>query len=98
VGLRDNYVSGSLIQGEAIFANSTLSGTFGITATGLLDNWTLDGTGDTIQVFIGEPAPAAVPGPLPLLGAAAAFGYSRRLRRRVNQSRVAPSPAGRISA
>jgi hypothetical protein len=28
-------------------------------------------------------APAAVPGPLPLFGAGAAFGWSRRLRRRV---------------
>lgn len=26
-----------------------------------------------------------VPGPLPVLGAAAAFGYSRRLRRRIQQ-------------
>ena len=29
------------------------------------------------------PAPAAAPGPLPLFGAAAAFGWSRRLRRRL---------------
>lgn len=26
-----------------------------------------------------------VPGPLPLLGAAAAFGYSRKLRKRINK-------------
>ena len=31
----------------------------------------------------GAPPAAAVPGPLPLLGAGAAFGFSRRLRRRV---------------
>jgi hypothetical protein len=30
---------------------------------------------------------AAVPGPLPILGAAAAFGYSRKLRNRINQSK-----------
>jgi hypothetical protein len=29
------------------------------------------------------PPPAAVPGPLPLFGAGAAFGWSRRLRRRI---------------
>jgi hypothetical protein len=29
---------------------------------------------------------APVPGPLPLLGVGAAFGYSRRLRRRINLS------------
>lgn len=31
-------------------------------------------------------APSAVPGPLPLFGAAAAFGMSRRLRRRIKLS------------
>ena len=30
----------------------------------------------------------AVPGPIPLFGAAAAFGYSRRLRRRISQSNL----------
>jgi hypothetical protein len=29
------------------------------------------------------PAPAAAPGPLPILGAAAAFGFSRKLRKRI---------------
>ena len=32
---------------------------------------------------VSAPAPASVPGPLPLLGAAAAFGASRRLRQRI---------------
>ena len=31
------------------------------------------------------PPPSAVPGPLPLFGAAAAFGMSRRLRRRIQR-------------
>jgi MYXO-CTERM domain-containing protein len=31
---------------------------------------------------IGAPPPASVPGPLPLLGAGAAFGWARRLRKR----------------
>jgi len=30
------------------------------------------------------PPPSGVPGPLPLLGAGAAFGYSRKIRRRLN--------------
>jgi hypothetical protein len=42
-------------------------------------------------------SPAEVPGPLPLFGAAAAFGYSRRLRRRVSLSRVVPNPADSLS-
>ena len=35
------------------------------------------------------PPPSLVPGPLPLLGAGAAFGFSRRLRRRINTSATA---------
>ncbi len=31
---------------------------------------------------------ASVPGPLPLFGAAAAFGFSRKLRKRIQESRV----------
>lgn len=34
------------------------------------------------SVIVGSAAPVIVPGPLPLLGAGAAFGLSRRLRRR----------------
>jgi hypothetical protein len=42
------------------------------------------------------PVATPVPGPLPLLGAAAAFGYSRRLRRRVRLSTITP-PADPLS-
>jgi hypothetical protein len=35
--------------------------------------------------FVAE-APASVPGPLPIFGAAAAFGFSRNLRRRIKNS------------
>lgn len=38
-------------------------------------------------------AGSAVPGPLPVLGAAAAFGYSRRLRKRIISSRTTVSSA-----
>ena len=41
--------------------------------TGALGSWTLNLQGST---------PASVPGPLPLLGVGAAFGWSRRLRKR----------------
>jgi hypothetical protein len=33
-------------------------------------------------------APAAVPGPIPVLGAAAAFGFSRKLRKRIKVSKA----------
>lgn len=95
--LISNSYSGGPIVSSATFNGTTLAGLGFTTTTGLIGTWTIASGGDQIQVFLGSP-PAAVPGPLPLLGAAAAFGYSRRLRRRVNQSRVAPSPAGRISA
>jgi len=48
--------------------------------------WTSDPyTGfDKSKVVLGPPTPpSGVPGPLPLLGVGAAFGFSRRLRRRV---------------
>jgi hypothetical protein len=39
-----------------------------------------------------------VPGPLPLLGASAAFGFSRRLRHRVSQGRSASQSSTSIGA
>jgi hypothetical protein len=33
-------------------------------------------------------APTAAPGPLPLFGAAAAFGFSRKLRKRIQGARL----------
>jgi hypothetical protein len=80
---------GTPITSTATF-NSTTLGALGFTTTGLLGTWTLQPlngsdlytANDTIQVVIGAPPPAAVPGPLPLLGAGAAFGWARRLRKR----------------
>jgi hypothetical protein len=74
---------------EAVFNGKSLTD-FGITTSGLLGTWTLqpaDGTdpytaNDTINLIAGSSS-AAVPGPLPLLGAGAAFGWSRRLRKRI---------------
>lgn len=39
------------------------------------------------DLILGQAAPAPVPGPLPLLGAAAAFRVSRRLRSRIAAAR-----------
>jgi hypothetical protein len=39
-----------------------------------------------VATFVPAPSGAPVPGPLPLVGAAAAFGFSRRLRSRINKS------------
>ena len=80
--LDSSYVQGNAISGSGLFLGKTLAG-LGLSATsGLLGTWTI-GT-DSIQVWAGPvPQPSSVPGPLPLLGAAAAFSHSRRLRARV---------------
>jgi hypothetical protein len=43
----------------------------------------LDGNQTYVIATLATPPAASVPGPLPLFGAAAAFGMSRRLRRRI---------------
>jgi hypothetical protein len=77
-----SYVSGAPIASDAIFVGKTLAN-FGLTpSSGNLGVWTVVGTGDTIRVDV-------VPGPLPVLGAGAAFGFSRKLRRRIQLSQSA---------
>ena len=85
-GIDPSYVSGRSIVSSATFSNTTLRG-LGFTKTGLIGTWTLEGTGDQIQVVLTE-----VPGPLPLVGAGAAFAFSRRLRRRIAASQPATPP------
>jgi hypothetical protein len=77
----DSYLSGDPIVASTTIAGNTLA-SLGFPTQGTIGTWTITGTGDTIKVNVGNP----VPGPLPLLGAAAAFGFSRRLRRRIAHS------------
>ena len=86
------YVSNDPIVSSATFNGTTLAG-LGFTTTGLIGTWSLIGTSETIKVFIGNSASAAVPGPLPLLGAGAAFGWSRRLRKRIAAPLITPPQA-----
>jgi len=85
------YTNGSPINSNIIYNNRTLAG-LGFTTTGLLGSWQLNGVSGPdgqINVVLGPPAAAAaVPGPLPLLGVAAAFGWSRRLRRRITTAKT----------
>ena len=85
------YVSNTPIVSSSTFNGTTLA-TLGFTTTGLIGTWTLNSTSETIKVFLGPPA-AAVPGPLPLLGAGAAFGWSRRLRKRIAAPLITPPQA-----
>jgi len=70
------------IVSSATFNGTTLA-SLGFTTSGLIGTWSLTGTSETIQVVLGNPPAEAVPGPLPLLGIGAAFGWSRRLRKRI---------------
>jgi hypothetical protein len=69
------------------YGNTGHSGTVSFNATALVRNneSAFAVAGVNFTVFDGPPG--VVPGPVPLFGAAAAFGYSRRLRRRVALSR-----------
>lgn len=83
-----NYISNTPIISSATLNGKTLSSLGFTISSGLLGSWTLNGTNETIYACLGPascvPAPAqSVPGPLPLLGATAAFGWSRRLRKRI---------------
>jgi MYXO-CTERM domain-containing protein len=86
------YLSTTPIVSSATFNGETLA-SLGFTTTGLIGTWSLTGTSETIQVYLGNPPAAAVPGPLPLLGIGAAFGWSRRLRKRIAAPLITPSQA-----
>jgi hypothetical protein len=78
--LPSGYIQGSSISGSGLILGQNLTD-FGLSSTtGLLKTYNVGS--DMIQVWAG-PATSAVPGPLPLLGAAAAFAQSRRLRARM---------------
>ena len=84
----------SIASGQAISGSATLSGTFasrGISAGTFTTNFTLDGQTNTItyQVNNASSSQASVPGPLPILGVAAAFGFSRKLRKRIKLHKAA---------
>ena len=95
------YASGASIFSSSTFTGITLA-SLGMPNSGILGTWTLidpgDPTyvGDTISVQVNASrSSASVPGPLPILGLAAAFGFSRKLRKRIKLHRgtsAVPTP------
>ena len=55
---------------------------FSASDSSIYDNFDTDNTSSNTLLFT-PASPASVPGPLPLFGAGAAFGWCRRLRRRI---------------
>ena len=86
------YTVGGFISAKATFVNATFA-SIGLSDTTTTFDWTLTGTGEIVRVQLGGPAPLipsespSVPAPLPLFGAATAFGVSRRLRGRIQSAR-----------
>jgi hypothetical protein len=83
------YVSGTTINSSSTFTGISLA-SLGMPNSGILGTWTLvdpnnsSYVGDTISVQVNAGGSLAnVPGPLPILGVAAAFGFSRKLRKRI---------------
>jgi hypothetical protein len=67
-----------LALSEPVFCNATFLDAFNAANCG--ETGVLDSASSTLSF---SPAAASVPGPLPLLGAAAAFAHSRRMRARL---------------
>ena len=97
IRIDSSYVLSDPFFSSATFNNRSLASE-GFTATGLVGTWTIDGTSEFINVCIGSGPCASdptssVPGPLPLLGAGAAFGWSRRFRKRIATPLITPPQA-----
>ncbi|MCP9834237.1 MULTISPECIES: hypothetical protein [unclassified Cyanobium] len=72
------------------FANSPTSSSLNIIQGGFrnVSRATVAGLPTYLQTPAPAPATSSVPGPLPIVGAAAAFGFSRRLRKRIQASEL----------
>ncbi len=99
IGISSAYVSGDPIVSSSTFTGKTLASLGFTISSGLLGSWILTGTTENIFACLGTdpcappPSGAAVPGPLPLLGAGAAFCWSRRLRKRIASPGITPPQA-----
>ena len=95
LGLPPSYaINPTYTLNQPFFSSATFNGkslaSEGFTTTGLVGTWTINGTSESINVYIG---PTPTPSPLPLFGAGAAFGWSRRLRKRISSPLSTPPQA-----
>ena len=80
---------------ETSFFGSNVTGEVFTPSSSIAYGYRTDVTGTYATATLAPP-PAAVPGPLPLFGAAAAFGFSRKLRKRINASKCDSSRAATL--
>ena len=59
---------------------------YGYNGNNQIQDYGRSGSESRVWAQVAPASSAAVPGPLPALGAAAAFGFSRKLRKRINRS------------
>jgi hypothetical protein len=79
------YQSGGPLNASGIFQGETLA-SLGVTPGMYSWTWGSGANADDLTLHVEQSIPP-VPGPLPLLGAGAALGWSRRLRKRCLQAR-----------
>jgi len=85
-GLPNSLMSINAMVDSGLFTvpvqSTMVSSVFTTSGTGNIGNF-------VVTLTPGSPVANNVPGPLPILGAGAAFGFSRRMRRRINTSTTA---------
>ena len=70
-----------------IFAKEVVFGRYyGYNGNNQIQDYGRPSSESRVWAQVAPASSAAVPGPLPALGAAAAFGFSRKLRKRINRS------------
>jgi hypothetical protein len=82
------YASGSSFFGTSTFSNQTFA-SLGLTPGTYDWVWGSGATSDSYRLIISNSSD--VPGPMPLFGAGAAFGWSRKLRRRIGSGSASSS-------
>ena len=84
IWLPDSFTGGASPTNSALAVDGFFDVNSALTSIGLASS-TIVFTSGTEQIIL-RYNPAQTPGPVPLLGAAAAFGYSRKLRNRIQKS------------